>query len=134
MNMVIFSAYDSCYYSGAILITDLNAKKFKCVEADNDDFCDEVKRIYDEENLKKPFELFDYFEKLFDERVDRILCIDNGSFYIDYYKANSIIQEISRDAIAVREVIMDEEQKTVDTRIIVKPENRIVKFKSENER
>lgn len=134
MNMVILSIYDSAYFSGAILITDLNAKKFKCVESDNEDFHDEINRIYNEENFKKPFEMFDYFEKLFDERVDRILCIDNGSFYYDYYKANSIIQEMSRNAIGVREIIFDEEQKTVDTRIVIKPENRISKFKSENER
>ena len=134
MNTVILSIYDSAYFSGAILITDLNAKKFKCVEADNDDFSDEINRIYCEENFKKPFEMFDYFEKLFDERVDRILCIDNGSFYFDYYKENSIIQEMSRNAIAVREIIFDEKQKTVDTRIVIKTENRISKFKSENER
>lgn len=134
MNMVILSIYDSTYFSGAILITDLNAKKFKCVESDNEDFHDEINRIYNEENFEKPFEMFDYFEKLFDERVDRILCIDNGSFYFDYYKENSIIQEMSRNAIAVREIIFDEKQKTVDTRIVIKTENRISKFKSENER
>lgn len=134
MNMVIFSEYDSNFYSSAILVTDLNAKNFKRVEANNDDFKDEIERICVWQNLKAPFELFDYFEKLFDERVDRILCIDNGSFYFDYYKENSIIQEMSRNAIAVREIIFDEKQKTVDTRIVIKTENRISKFKSENER
>lgn len=134
MNMVIFSEYDSNYYSSAILITDLNAKNFKRVEANNDDFKDEIERIYEEQNFEKPFELFDYFEMLFDERVDRILYLEDGGYVEDLIKTCAIIQEMSRDAIAVREVITDEDQKFVDTRIIIKPENRIAKFKSENER
>lgn len=134
MNMVIFSVYDSNFYSSAILITDLNAKKFKRVEANNDDFKDEIERIYVRQNPEKPFELFDYFEKLFDKRVDRILYLEDGGYVEDLIKTCAIIQEMSRDAIAVREVITDNKQRTVDTRIVIKPENRIVKFKLENER
>lgn len=102
MNMVIFSEYDSNFYSSAILVTDLNAKNFKRVEANNDDFKDEIERICVRQNLEAPFELFDYFEKLFDERIDRILYLEDGGYVEDLIKTcddscNSTVTETITD-------------------------------------
>lgn len=83
MNMVIFSVYDSCFFCSAVLITDLNTKKFKRVEADNEEFKANISEIYD---LKSPYDyfaLFDYFDKLFNERIDRLLYLEDGGYVAD---------------------------------------------------
>lgn len=116
MNMVIFSEYDSNFYSSAILVTDLNAKSFKRVEANNDDFKDEIERICVWQNLEAPFELFDYFEKLFDERVDRILYLEDGGYVEDLIKTCDDSCNSTDDIHIGTETITDNKGKIIATR------------------
>lgn len=116
MNMVIFSEYDSNFYSSAILVTDLNAKNFKRVEANNDDFKDEIERICERQNLKAPFELFDYFENLFDERVDRILYLEDGGYVEDLIKTCDDSCNSTDNIHIVTETITDKKGKIIATR------------------
>lgn len=116
MNMVIFSEYDSNFYSSAILVTDLNAKNFKCVEANNDDFKDEIERICVWQNLKAPFELFDYFEKLFDERIDRILYLEDGGYVEDLIKTCDDSCNSTDNIHIITETITDNKGKIIATR------------------
>lgn len=116
MNMVIFSEYDSNFYSSAILVTDLNAKNFKCVEANNDDFKDEIERICVRQNLKAPFEMFDYFEKLFDERIDRILYLEDGGYVEDLIKTCDDSCNSTDNIHIITETITDNKGKIIATR------------------
>lgn len=116
MNMVIFSEYDSNFYSSAILVTDLNAKSFKRVEANNDDFKDEIERICVWQNLEAPFDLFDYFENLFDERIDRILYLEDGGYVEDLIKTCDDSYNSTDDIHIVTETITDNKGKIIATR------------------
>lgn len=92
MNTVIFSVYDSNIYSSAILLTDLNAKEFKCVDTDNKDFASSIDEIYIY-SASYPvdcFRLFDYFESLFGEKIDRVLLLDCGALMYDFCKKNEL--------------------------------------------
>lgn len=102
MNMVIFSVYDYCNDCSAILITDLNAKSFKRVEADKACFRAAAFDTCGKYQIREPFKLFDFLEKFFDERVDRILHLEDGGYVEDLIKTcddscNSIVTETITD-------------------------------------
>lgn len=111
MNMVIFSVYDYCNDCSAILITDLNAKSFKRVEADNACFRATAFDTCGKYQIKEPFKLFDFLEKFFDVRVDRILHLEDGGYVEDLIKT-------SDDSCnsTVTETITDNKGKIIATR------------------
>lgn len=73
MNTVIFSVYDDYCFESSILVSDYVG--VKAVRTTDYRFRHSPDLRYDEISDSKKFE---YFEALFNERVDRILIIENA--------------------------------------------------------
>lgn len=116
MNMVIFSVYDYCNDCSAILITDLNAKSFKRVEADNACFRAAAFDTCGKYQIREPFILFDFLEKFFDERVDRILHLEDGAYVEDLIKTCGDSCNSTDNIHIVTETITDNKGKIIATR------------------
>ena len=116
MNMVIFSVYDYCNDCSAILITDLNAKSFKRVEADNACFRAAAFDTCGKYQIREPFKLFDFLEKFFDERVDRILHLEDGGYVEDLIKTCDDSCNSTDEIHIVTETITDNKGKIIATR------------------
>lgn len=116
MNMVIFSVYDYCNDCSAILITDLNAKSFKRVEADNACFRATAFHTCGRYQTREPFKLFDFLEKFFAERVDRILHLEDGSYVKDLIKTCDDSCNSTDEIHIVTETITDNKGKIIATR------------------
>lgn len=99
MNTVIFSDYDSCYRSSALLLRDdvdwglINSYMYKEQIPDAEDIAD-----YDDEKL------FAFFEQMFNAEIRRVVIEIDGHVYKVRYKcprgffgygmANGEVQEI----------------------------------------
>lgn len=116
MNMVIFSVYDYCNDCSAILITDLNAKSFKRVEADNACFRAAAFDTCGKYQIREPFKLFDFLEKFFGERVDRILHLEDGGYVEDLIKTCDDSCNSTDETHIVTETITDNKGKIIATR------------------
>ena len=116
MNIVIFSVYDYCNDCSAILITDLNAKSFKRVEADNACFRAAAFDTCGKYQIREPFKLFDFLEKFFDERVDRILHLEDGGYVEDLIKTCDDSCNSTDEIHIVTETITDNKGKIIATR------------------
>lgn len=84
MNTVIFSDYDSCYRSSALLLRDdvdwglINKHMYKEQIPDAEDIAD-----YDDEKL------FTFFEQLFNAEIGRVVIEIDGHVYKVRYKCPS---------------------------------------------
>lgn len=123
MNMVIFSVYDYCVDCSAILITDLNAKSFKRVEVDNAEFRAAAFNTCGKYQIREPFKLFDFLEKFFDERVDRILHLEDGGYVDDLIKTCDDSCNSTDETHIVTETITDNKGKIIATRMTNITEN-----------
>ena len=116
MNMVIFSVYDYCVDCSAILITDLNAKSFKRVEADNACFRAAAFDTCGKYKIREPFKLFDFLEKFFEVRVDRILHLEDGGYVEDLIKTCGVSCNSTDEKHIATETITDNKGKIIATR------------------
>lgn len=73
MNTVIFSVYDDFCFESSILVSDYVG--IKAVRTTDYRFCYSPDLRHDE---VPDYKKFKYFEALFNERVDRILIIENA--------------------------------------------------------
>ncbi len=99
MNTVIFSSYDDCYGSSALL-----SKDSEVVVVEGNDFEDSPYFAFNEYD---GFKLFDYFMKLFGgARIDRIVLIDNAEVVkirLIKFKKDGLMQVVDEKGKVIEE-------------------------------